>query len=357
MGLIYRDSFRGVLQKCIKMSGQWSDDFKRHASWVFVINNPTAGDLGRIDGLVDSDETDPVTGKPSALRYLAVSDEVGESGTPHLQGYLELTNGGKVLQALRKWLSLRGSYAPRHGTPLQAAQYAGGCGGQTPAKAGSRLRREVGKITKQGAREDLKTIPELVRQGATMTGMMEAGQVMNSATMRFAEGAMKILEPARVGTCVTLWIWGPSGAGKSYAAMRAFPGAFLKKATSREWWDGYDGEDVVILDDFRDSHMSFGDFIGITDPAVPARVQVKGGMRQLRATTIVVTSVFPPSEIYKAAVASHGAEEPREQINRRIAHVEYLAARTAEQKEAHKTDERREAERVAVSRLRLSLGV
>lgn len=43
------------------------------------------------------------------------------------------------------------------------------------------------------------------------------------------------------------WHWGSTGTGKTRGVRERFPEAYLKSNT--KWWDGYNGEDVVILDE------------------------------------------------------------------------------------------------------------
>lgn len=43
------------------------------------------------------------------------------------------------------------------------------------------------------------------------------------------------------------WHWGASGTGKSRGVRERYPGAFIK--SNDKWWDGYDNEDVVIIEE------------------------------------------------------------------------------------------------------------
>ena len=43
------------------------------------------------------------------------------------------------------------------------------------------------------------------------------------------------------------WHWGHTGTGKSRGVRGRFPDAFIK--SNDYWWDGYNGEDVVILEE------------------------------------------------------------------------------------------------------------
>lgn len=83
--------------------------------WCFTINNPTDVDRGRLNELSTSMERVGVT-------YLVYGREVGDNGTPHLQGFV-IFNLRKRLRAVRELLGPRGHYEPARATSDQAADY------------------------------------------------------------------------------------------------------------------------------------------------------------------------------------------------------------------------------------------
>lgn len=47
------------------------------------------------------------------------------------------------------------------------------------------------------------------------------------------------------------WHWGASGTGKSRGVRERYPEAFIK--SNDKWWDGYNNEDVVIIEEMGPS--------------------------------------------------------------------------------------------------------
>lgn len=87
----------------------------RGVRWVFTLNNYTEDDvsrLGRLGGDLDR----------SGVSYLCYGREVGESGTPHLQGFVILSRR-RHLAGVRELISTRGHFEICRGTPQQASDY------------------------------------------------------------------------------------------------------------------------------------------------------------------------------------------------------------------------------------------
>lgn len=94
-----------------------------------------------------------------------------------------------------------------------------------------------------------------------------------------------------------LWYYGPSGTGKSHAAREEFPDAYFKQAQTK-WWDGYRGEDNVIIEDFDIKHEYMGFHLKIWADKYWFPAEVKNGGLKARPKHIIVTSNYHPKEIW-----------------------------------------------------------
>lgn len=91
--------------------------------------------------------------------------------------------------------------------------------------------------------------------------------------------------------------WGVTGAGKShnvYEPLRVGNIEFYEKSSTTKWWDGYDGEDVVVMDEFR-GLINVGHCLKWWDK-FPCNVEIKGGQVPLKATKFYIMSNLDPAE-------------------------------------------------------------
>ncbi len=92
-----------------------------------------------------------------------------------------------------------------------------------------------------------------------------------------------------------IWIFGDPGVGKSFFAHMKYKDAFWK-APSNRWWDYYNGEKVVIVDEFVGGFL-LSDLLLWAD-RYECKGEVKGAMIQLAHTTTVMLSNLPPWDLY-----------------------------------------------------------
>lgn len=76
-----------------KKQPQRSKKQTQSTNWVFTLNNYTDDEVIKIGGLIFDEK--PWDHNSSKVRAVAYAHEVGEKeGTPHLQGFLQLTKKG-----------------------------------------------------------------------------------------------------------------------------------------------------------------------------------------------------------------------------------------------------------------------
>lgn len=89
------------------------------------------------------------------------------------------------------------------------------------------------------------------------------------------------------------WIYGPSGTGKTSSVLAQYPDVYLKNCN--KWWDGYQGEETVLIDDMDESHHMFWHHLKIWGDHKPFLAETKGGTMKIRPKRIIVTSNVPLS--------------------------------------------------------------
>lgn len=241
----------------------------RKRGWCFTLNNYTPEDWQFAQESL-----------PRSCVYVCVGKEVAPTtGTPHLQGYLYFANG-KSLSAVRR-IFPRAHFLAARGDAASNKEYCSKGGeffesGTLPAS-----QEEKGRRGKEAALERWN----LAKAGSFEELPPESIKIYEYIHAKFG------LNPRDVPELNNEWIYGPSGCGKSRAVREAHA-VFYSKPMSK-WWDGYNGEDVVVLDDFDPSHGKFlGYFLKIWADHYVFSAEVKGGMLRIRPKKIVVTSQY-----------------------------------------------------------------
>lgn len=92
-------------------------------------------------------------------------------------------------------------------------------------------------------------------------------------------------------------LWGPSGSGKTHAAVQELGDGYYDKLPTTKFWDGYNGEANVLIDEFRGAiHVSH--LLKWFDKYKCA-VENKGGGVPLAATKFIITSNLHPDQWFE----------------------------------------------------------
>lgn len=92
---------------------------------------------------------------------------------------------------------------------------------------------------------------------------------------------------------------GPSGTGKTHAAWSTLGTEdTYSKIPTTKWWDGYQGEEKVIVDEFRGT-VSVGLLLRWLDPAgYPLTLETKGAQVIAKFNDVILTSNIHPRDWY-----------------------------------------------------------
>lgn len=122
----------------------------------------------------------------------------------------------------------------------------------------------------------------------------------------------------RCDVTVGYWMFGPTGSGKTKTAMSLshhYGKVYFKDST--QWWDGYENEPLVVVDDFRGEWRP--DYILRLIDRYPLRVQTKGGYVNFNSQCVVFTSNLRLAECF-----AYVDQESINALNRRIVELEIL---------------------------------
>jgi len=229
-----------------------------------------------------------------------IGKEVGEGGTPHLQFCLTFRTG-KRLSGMKKLLPRAHLEVPRF--LEESRKYC--------KKEGNFV--EIGDGS-QGKRTDLELACELSK-----VSMLKVAEEMPVMYVKYHKGfqalrnrlASKQKEFVEMEVIVLI---GKPGGGKSRMARQIDPDLYNlpEPVNGNLWFDGYDGEETILFDDFYGSWMKYHTLLQLLD-GYPMQLPVKGDFTTKRWKRVILTSNKHPKEWY-------GREEC-EALMRRITRV------------------------------------
>lgn len=253
-------------------------------NWCFTLNNP-APDYHDLDLLKGYD-------------YCIIGEEVGEDGTPHYQGFVQMPTR-KELTAMKRLLP-RAHLEPMEATSEEARDYCKkdgifyecgkfrsvariGGGGADGGRAKAAKYRAAISLSKASDFDKMEEVyPDMYwNHYHTMKRISMDNPVVKQS--------LDVLDNE--------WIYGAPGVGKSRTARQENPGCYIK--LHNKWWLGYKNEDVVLYDDLGKTDSPWvGDFLKTWADHYPFPSETKGDGMVIRPKRIIVTSNYHPDELW-----------------------------------------------------------
>lgn len=261
----------------------------RSCKFCFTLNNYTEDDILSLQNLV--------------CEYIVFGREVAPTtGTPHLQGYVSFKSQATFDQLHKRAGLERASFRVAKGDAKSNQVY---CTKEDPdffeKGVPPKSQKEKGEGEQKAWADAIICVQENRLEDIRPDILVRNLKQVEYAVLRLAGSKRKLTDLE--GPLEHEWIWGPTGTGKTTHAKLENPDAYIHMVDNK-WFDGYDFEEVIIMDEVGLAQGKFGAFWKRYADRTPVRVEVKNGAMLIRPRKVVVTSnksireVFPDPDDY-----------------------------------------------------------
>lgn len=259
----------------------------RSRKWCFTLNNYDEPEVITLRMLLCNREK---------VSYGCFGKEVApETGTPHLQGFVYFQNA-VGMGYVKRIVGLRAHVEIAKGTIEQNVTY---CSKEGEfSEFGERPKSLENKVSSKGQPIDYDQAVEFAKSDKMellpSNVLLRYGRALDWVRNRYLlTRQVFTLEPGVHNE----WYWGPAGTGKSWKARSENPDCFLKMCN--KWWDGYQDQDVVLIEDFDKNHSVLCHHLKIWGDIYPFPAEVKGGALTVRPKKVIITSNYSPDQIWE----------------------------------------------------------
>ena len=262
---------------------------------------------------------------PLHMVYLVYQTEVAPAtGHNHIQGYVRFNERVRVQRA-KGLLGCPGAHFEMcKGTEEQNRKYCTKEESRAPGPAG-----EYGTFSAkegQGSRTDIQLFQEAAKKGGmTIQQVAEnhGALLINHPTgVKVFLAAIQPLPPP-IRPLRVVWMWGPTSQGKTYRAFQQHPNLYT--VTLPHPWDSYEGQSVILLDEFNSANWQITDINRVLDHyryELACRYQNK----MARWNLVIVCSNADPMTFYTETIVDQSLLNA---FRRRINDIYYVTDREA----------------------------
>ncbi len=246
------------------------------------------------------------------VRYIGVGKETcPDTGKVHMQGWIQFKRSVRMGQVKAALGSRVIHVEPCKGSTLANEDYC--------KKEG--CFESYGEFIGQGRRSDLLAIRDEMLAGASWYDILfnhfETYCRYRGGIRDFYQ--MVVKKRGREWRTVNVEVLeGLTGVGKTKAAMAEDPDAYKISGSSLDWWDGYDGEKTIVIDEYAND-VKITKLMGILD-GYQLRLPTKGSFTYALWDRVIITTNYPWEQWHTNADPRH-----RDALKRRITkwtHVE-----------------------------------
>jgi len=222
----------------------------------------------------------PPTALPDKIVWIRGQREIGEGGYEHYQVLVAFATKNTLQQC-------KASFTETTHAELSRSEAAGKYVWKEESSVANTRFEYGSKPFRRNSRTDWDAIWDLAKVG-DLLAIPASVRIQSYGNLRRI-GSDYSIPLGMERNCKVYW--GPTGTGKSRLAwseggMDAYP-----KDPRTKFWDGYQGEGAVIIDEFRGA-IDVSHLLRWLD-RYPVRVEVKGSSRVLAAQTFWITSNLP----------------------------------------------------------------
>jgi len=215
--------------------------------------------------------------------YTIVGREIGENGTPHLQGYFHLKDR-LAFSRLKEYF------------PSIHIEKAKGNAEQNKIYCSKDLDFfEMGtcpKTSGNASKESWKEILDAAQRGDWPFLKDNYPRVWVTLHEKLISMRIPKTQVLSGETIDNEWWYGSTGTGKSKLAWEKY-GVICYQKMLNKWWDGYDDQKVVVIEEWSPKNEVTASALKIWADRYPFTAQIKGGVLQkIRPAKIIVISNY-----------------------------------------------------------------